>query len=1100
MKKDRGQLYMKINKIYFFLFFCLVFNMFLFASNDSIEMKSADKYGKVQTNTFKNISDNFYKLNIKEIKDISPTMLPNINSIISDLDNFIKFYPTSELTYRVYFALGELYFFKAIAIFKRNNIKTEEFFVNIKTALYYYDKASSLKSDLFFKQNISYRIIECYFALNDFQKTFQLSKNYSENYLTLDTLYIMTVNYMNISKKIGMNEENWKFIKYILNNISTVNMDEVNLKKLYLSSGLTDFIMGGYEDSIYKLKKVDTEDAQFYLGKAYEQLGKYVLAIGEYKSLSLRNPNTKYSRFLDFSIGDCFYKMKNYEESLKSFFDYKIKYVNDEYNIFVDYKIACSYFYMNNYDKAVEFFDKVKMANKKDLKIDKKELELIILYSLYLKAYSYYKNNNYNESAKSFIECYTKFSTEYLGKKSVFMAAWSLYKIGDYVNAEKLILSFQKDNIDESVLSIYMYYLLANIQKENKNYQGALQNYQKTVDKILSFNLKNLYDLRDNSLLMMLQINYLENNFVRISTEFHYILNNIIPKIDNSSTRVEIYLIVADSCFRMKYFKEAKSLYKKIADECKNNDIFYAKAMDGMAWCEYGQNNYVLAEKYRNIISDIILNTKENMDKLKSENFYELGNINFSRKNYIGAIENYEKFVNLADNSEKLPEALYRLGNCYYREEYYSTAIEKWNEILEKYPKYESTLSVAYKIADTYYKSGKYMDAIKIYEHIFLNFDHNISEVMESKLRIAQSFFNDKQYDKAIEKFKEFILEYPDKEKSKEVIDQIENTIYRKQEYKAYQKGLKVAEISIAEDFENTFKDFVDTNKSLKITTDIIYKIASNNFEESRYESAMVWYNKFFSLGNYSDFDKDKVATAQYNLAEIYYILKRYNEAIKNYELILSGFKDSKFLEKAYVRLGTSYLNIKNYNKAINVYENLLILNPKTEYASLVNYNLGVSYKEIEDFKKSNGYFINYYNMNKDNIDALQLMIDVGDNYLKIREYMRAVFVYKMIIDKLDDSQKIYVQYKIGESFEKEFKDKEAIEEYAKLIQVEPKENVTRLSGIIKLGELYKNNKLYKESYDAFKEVYNSTTNVQWKNIMNSKMAELETLISQKTA
>ncbi|MDR0675571.1 MAG: tetratricopeptide repeat protein, partial [Elusimicrobiota bacterium] len=850
-------------------------------------------------------------------------------------------------------------------------------------------------------------------------------------------------------------------------------------------------------DAIYKLKKLDDEDSQYYLGKSYEKKGQYVLAIGEYKSLLLKNPDTKYAKDLLLLIGESYLKSKNYNESIKAFLDYKLRYFDDEYSAFINYKIGCNYYFMQNYEKAIEFFDKVDINQNIELvNINKEELKTIVLYSLYLKAYCYYTLNRYEEAAIIFLNCYSEFSDTDFGIKSVFMSALCLYKIKYYENAENIVLDFQKNIKQKTIMHVYIDYLLSNIQYERKDFENAIKNYQKTLDKIMGLNIKSLYKLRDRALLMMLKIFYLEGNYGKIVTEFQYILNEVIPKTEKNPTIVEIYFIIADSCLRLKYFREAKKFYQQIADEYINDDIIYGKAVDGLAWCEFGQNNYVLAEKYRKIIITLIASTKEDMDTLKSINYYELANIYFNMKNYVGAIENYENFLNINKDPLKVPEALYRLGNAYYREEYYSLAIEKWSEILYNYPEYENILNVAYKIADTYYKSGKYMDAIEIYEYIFDNFDHSYAEVIESKMRIAQSYYNDKQYDIAILKFRDFILEYPTHEKAKEVIEQIENTIYRKKEYEAYQNGLTVAEINISKDFEEIFTDFVESNKNLKITTEIIYKIALNNYQERRYEAAINWYNKFFSLGNYSDFDKEKIAIAQYNLAEIFYILEQYKNAAKNYELLISGFKDYKNLDRAYIRLGTSYLNLKDYNKAIKTYEYLLVVNSNTEYISLAKYNLAVAYKEIGDFSKSNETFIDYYNLNSNDENAIQVMIEVGDTYTKFREYVKAVNIYKMILPKLTNnySQKLYVQFKIAESYEKDFKIKEAIQEYKKLLDMEPKGDTTRLSGIIKLSELYVSQNLYNEAFEAVKEVYESTDNEQWKLVMESKMKEYSTL------
>ena len=313
----------------------------------------------------------------------------------------------------------------------------------------------------------------------------------------------------------------------------------------------------------------------------------------------------------------------------------------------------------------------------------------------------------------------------------------------------------------------------------------------------------------------------------------------------------------------------------------------------------------------------------------------------------------------------------------------------------------------------------------------------------------------------------------------------------------AISNGKTNIEIYIAKDFEANLLDFIQKNPGKDITMEIIYKIALNYFKENDYKNALIWYNRFFNLGNYSEFDKEKVLSSQYNMAEIYYFLKYYESAIRSYESIIQSFKGSEYYERSFVRIGTAYLNIKNYKRAIQKYNEMLENIPNTQHKSLINYNLGVCYRELKDIKKSNEAFLRYYGLNKNNItkDLIQLMIDIGDSYLSIREFSLADSVYRIIIDQLEGEQKIYVQYKIAEVYEKSFKTREAIEEYSNLIGLSPSKNNIRLSGLLKLAELYKNNNMNKEALDTYQLVYNTTDNDKWKKTIEYNMNEIKKIL-----
>ena len=95
----------------------------------------------------------------------------------------------------------------------------------------------------------------------------------------------------------------------------------------------------------------------------------------------------------------------------------------------------------------------------------------------------------------------------------------------------------------------------------------------------------------------------------------------------------------------------------------------------------------------------------------------------------------------------------------------------------------------------------------------------------------------------------------------------------------------------------------------------------------------------------------------------------------------------------------------------------------------------------------------------------------------------------------MEGEQKIYVQYKIAEVYEKSFKTREAIEEYSNLIGLSPSKNNIRLSGLLKLAELYKNNNMNKEALDTYQLVYNTTDNDKWKKTIEYNMNEIKKIL-----
>ncbi|MCP4482019.1 MAG: tetratricopeptide repeat protein [bacterium] len=1075
-----------MKKIYFFFLICF-FSLNLFAKETVLKIASSNKYGQEIEMFFEDIRDKFSIINKYKPHEISQVGVAKIDNVIQLLIKFLEENSKGELSSRARYMLGECYQLKAYSVYFSKGDKGL-YHELLNMSLEEYSKAEDNRdlSD-FFVQNLQYRIAEIYFALGEFKTSFDLVDKYPYNYLSSDVFYLLAVIYVNLLSESQINQASWSTVKDVLDDIKFKKGIE---DKFAVASGITSFAMESYDRAINYFRSYESEDTKYFLGKSYQNLNQFIFAIGEYRYLLNKFPNSKYSEQALISIADCLYESAKYQFAITTYQEHLRDYPRTKYKAYILYKIALSYYEQKQYVKAIEYFGLVDKA----YNVESSEIRELRMYSQYLKAYCYYHMQKYEKAALDFTECSKFFFEEYEGIKAVLMAANCNYKLKKYAKAEKILKDRLATLLIEDKLYLDMYYLMANCQYDSGRVDESILSYKTLVNKIKD---EQFFDLRDRAFFMLNFVVYEQKNYKRIVTEFQYLLYKIHPGINRSDIRVKTYFLIADACYKLKYYNEAKVLFTQIAKEYIQNDIIYAKALDGLAWCDFKEQNYHSASRQRAIISDIIESTNENLGDLKFSNYYELGNIYFNTKDYMKAIENYEYYLEEAGDTLLSPTVLFRLGSCYYREEYYSVAIDKWQELVDKYSKDEKALEAIYKIADTYYKSGIYDKAIASYRELVASFDKKLPKVIESALRIPQSYFNAKEYDNAILEFKNFVLLYPKTEKIKETVDLIEATIYRKQEYEAYLQGQEIVEINIAEEMEKTLKTFIEEHINLPVITDIIFRLSKTYFEEGNYQKSLEWSNKLLTLGNYSLFDKEKIMQVQYYLAEAYYNLQEYTKAVKEYKNLIKNFVDFKSMDKVYIKLGTAYLNMENYREAINFYELLLKEFTETEYKEIVFYNLGISYKELGDITKANKAFIDYYKLDPNKESSQQLMLEVGDLYIKKRDYVNAILIYTKVYPSLNDIQKIYAQYKIAEAYDKQFDIEMSLQEYRKLMAMSPENDDVRLSGLIRFAEILQAQKIYKEAIDVYTHIVAVTDNEDWRDVLNGRVEELKSLLNE---
>lgn len=93
--------------------------------------------------------------------------------------------------------------------------------------------------------------------------------------------------------------------------------------------------------------------------------------------------------------------------------------------------------------------------------------------------------------------------------------------------------------------------------------------------------------------------------------------------------------------------------------------------------------------------------------------------------------------------------------------------------------------------------------------------------------------------------------------------------------------------------------------------------------------------------------EKDSSAVIPYfNLGDAYYKQKKYDEAMKAYQNVLSKTKDKELKGKAFYNIGNSLLDDNKLKESIEAYKNSLKMNPKDDEAK---YNLSYALKKLRD-------------------------------------------------------------------------------------------------------------------------------------------------------
>ncbi|MBC8525340.1 MAG: outer membrane protein assembly factor BamD [Candidatus Cloacimonetes bacterium] len=147
-------------------------------------------------------------------------------------------------------------------------------------------------------------------------------------------------------------------------------------------------------------------------------------------------------------------------------------------------------------------------------------------------------------------------------------------------------------------------------------------------------------------------------------------------------------------------------------------------------------------------------------------------------------------------------------------------------------------------------------------------------------------------------------------------------------------------------------------------------------------------------------------AQQKIKIADKLYSKKNFHKAQETYEIITFESKGDTLIEKAQYQLANCYYNLKLYEDAIFEYEELLRLFPFSQYSENADFNIGVcwyklslpsyyeqeeTYNAIEQFK----LFLDKY-PNSEKIQDVENILAKCTNKFLTKKYNNAYIYYKM--------------------------------------------------------------------------------------------------------
>lgn len=456
-------------------------------------------------------------------------------------------------------------------------------------------------------------------------------------------------------------------------------------------------------------------------------------------------------------------------------------------------------------------------------------------------------------------------------------------------------------------------------------------------------------------------------NFVQVTTSIN---NNSQP------LQTDAYVREADCYFMQKKYSKALQMYETVInDQLTSADYaLYQKAVIAGANSQYAQKVSLL-QSIQNRYPSSPLVADANM---------EVANTYLASEQYDAAIKPLNTILASKNNAFK-PQALLKLGVSYYNLKDNRNALSNFQKLISTYPNSpESDEAIEY-VRDIFIDMQKPDDFIAFMQRSGKPVSY--SEQDSLSFVTAQSAYNNKSYENALQGFSNYLSKFSD--------------------------GRYAVEANyLSADIYNVRKDFVH---ALTYYDNVAQKAPNNYAEISVLQAARISY---FELKNYKQAEQyfaqlKSIATTPENKVEsergllrCQYKLNEFNDALANAQDLLQQ-KGIASDDKAMANLiiGKNYQNNNQLNEANDAYKTV-VSTGKSEYAAEARYRIAeilFLQNNLKDAEKAAFDVINKAGSYDYWITKAYILL--GDVYLKEQDYFNAEATLRSVVQNATDTE-----------------------------------------------------------------------------------------------
>ena len=373
----------------------------------------------------------------------------------------------------------------------------------------------------------------------------------------------------------------------------------------------------------------------------------------------------------------------------------------------------------------------------------------------------------------------------------------------------------------------------------------------------------------------------------------------IAHQSESDTYTTEAYYVRAEADYRLRAYQACEadlSAFFARPDAKKSENYMIAQYLQG--YSAFSQAKYEAAkEAFSRYIDGTIATEATYADALN-----RIGDCYFNARQFSQAISYYTQVSNL--QAAGADYALFQRGYALGLMHRYNDKVTVLKELLTRYPKSDYADDGIYETARAQLQMDDERGAIATYEQLLATYPHS-TLARKASLERAMLYRNLGQNTDAIAAYRKTIEKFPATDEAYTALDALQ-ALYVEEgkvdEYVAYTKGLAKMNMNVT-----TKED------------SLLYASAEMQYMQADYQKATVslsnYITQYCAGGRYC-------TTARYYLADAYYRMAKYSEALAQY-IVLAEMAANPYQEEAATRVAEICYDKGDYNCALEAFYRL---------------------------------------------------------------------------------------------------------------------------------------------------------------------------------